>query len=39
MLIFAGMSPFSANGELKGSKNEWPMWLQGIADVSPHRWN
>ncbi|KAK7689976.1 hypothetical protein QCA50_006616 [Cerrena zonata] len=32
VLIFAGASPFSGQGELKGSKNEWPMWLQDIPD-------
>ncbi|EKM48376.1 uncharacterized protein PHACADRAFT_54951, partial [Phanerochaete carnosa HHB-10118-sp] len=32
VLIFAGMSPFSGQGELKGSKNEWPMWPQDIPD-------
>ncbi|KAI0952793.1 hypothetical protein AcW1_007184 [Taiwanofungus camphoratus] len=29
VLIFAGASPFTVSGELKGSKNEWPMWGQG----------
>ncbi|KAI0072213.1 thiamine diphosphate-binding protein [Panus rudis PR-1116 ss-1] len=32
VLIFAGASPFSAHGEFKGSKNEWPMWVQDIPD-------
>lgn len=29
VLIFSGASPFSSQGELIGSKNEWPMWVQG----------
>ncbi len=29
VLIFAGSSPFTANGELRGSKNEFIMWIQG----------
>lgn len=29
VLIYAGASPFSSNGELKGSRNEWIMWIQG----------
>ncbi|GJE92514.1 thiamine diphosphate-binding protein [Phanerochaete sordida] len=32
VLIFAGMAPFSGQGELKGSKNEWPMWPQDVPD-------
>ncbi|KAL4249372.1 Pyruvate decarboxylase [Abortiporus biennis] len=32
VLIFAGEAPFSAYGELKGSKNEWPMWSQDVPD-------
>ncbi|KAG6808227.1 hypothetical protein H0H93_000397, partial [Arthromyces matolae] len=28
VLIYAGASPFSANKELKGGRNEWIMWLQ-----------
>ncbi|OCH92828.1 Thiamin diphosphate-binding protein [Obba rivulosa] len=32
VLIFSGASPFSAHGELKGSKNEWPMWPQDVPD-------
>ncbi|OBZ71560.1 hypothetical protein A0H81_08910 [Grifola frondosa] len=32
VLIFAGGSPFTANGELRGSKNEWIMWLQDVPD-------
>ncbi|KII90574.1 hypothetical protein PLICRDRAFT_538119 [Plicaturopsis crispa FD-325 SS-3] len=34
VLIYAGASPFSAEGELKGSRNEWIMWLQDIPDQS-----
>lgn len=30
VLIYAGASPFSSNGELPGSRNEWIMWIQGI---------
>ena len=29
VLIFSGSSPFTANGELRGSKNEFIMWIQG----------
>lgn len=29
VLIYAGASPFTTEGELKGSRNEWIMWLQG----------
>ena len=29
ILLYAGASPFTTNGELKGSRNEWIMWLQG----------
>ncbi|CAL1713751.1 unnamed protein product [Somion occarium] len=32
VLIFAGGAPFSGQGELKGSKNEWPMWPQDVPD-------
>ncbi|KAI0917671.1 hypothetical protein AcV7_004974 [Taiwanofungus camphoratus] len=32
VLIFAGASPFTVSGELKGSKNEWPMWGQDAPD-------
>ncbi|KAI0747550.1 thiamine diphosphate-binding protein [Fomes fomentarius] len=32
VLIFAGASPFTANGELHGSKNEFIMWLQDVPD-------
>lgn len=32
VLIFSGASPHSGQGELKGSKNEWPMWGQDIPD-------
>ncbi|KAH9480074.1 Benzoylformate decarboxylase [Psilocybe cubensis] len=34
VLIFAGASPFSSNGEHKGTRNEWIMWLQDIPDQS-----
>jgi acetolactate synthase-1/2/3 large subunit len=32
VLIFAGLPPFTQEGELKGSRNEFIMWLQDIAD-------
>ncbi|TBU43656.1 thiamine diphosphate-binding protein [Dichomitus squalens] len=32
VLIFAGAAPFSANGEFKGSRNEFMMWLQDAHD-------
>lgn len=33
VIIFAGMSPHSGQGEMKGSKNEWPMWPQGTLQA------
>lgn len=32
VLIFAGMSPFTQAGELKGSRNEFIHWLQDVPD-------
>ncbi|KAH8082432.1 thiamine diphosphate-binding protein [Cristinia sonorae] len=32
VIVFSGMSPQSAHGEMKGGKNEWPMWGQDIPD-------
>lgn len=32
VLIFAGLPPFTQEGELKGSRNEFIMWLQDMAD-------
>ncbi len=32
VLIFAGMSPATQEGELKGTRNEWIHWLQDVAD-------
>lgn len=32
VLIFAGMSPVTLHGELKGSRNEFAMWLQDVHD-------
>ncbi|KAH9932830.1 thiamine diphosphate-binding protein [Epithele typhae] len=32
IFIFSGGAPFSANGELRGSKNEYIMWLQDVPD-------
>lgn len=29
VLIYAGASPFSCQGEHKGGRNEWIMWMQG----------
>ena len=31
VLIYAGASPFSSEGEYKGSRNEWIMWMQGMC--------
>ncbi|KAJ3513443.1 hypothetical protein NLJ89_g2940 [Agrocybe chaxingu] len=33
VLIYAGASPFSAEREHKGSRNEWIMWIQGKCHV------
>jgi acetolactate synthase-1/2/3 large subunit len=32
MLVFAGMSPFTQNGELTGSRNEFIQWIQDVPD-------
>lgn len=32
VFIFAGLPPFTQDGELKGSRNEFIMWLQDVAD-------
>ena len=32
MLIFAGASPFTQHGELKGSRNEFIQWIQDVHD-------
>lgn len=32
MLVFAGASPFTQGGELKGSRNEFIHWLQDVRD-------
>lgn len=32
VLIFAGMTPFTQEGELKGSRNEFIHWLQDVPD-------
>ncbi|MCI4592377.1 thiamine pyrophosphate-requiring protein [Sphingobium sp. BYY-5] len=32
MLIFAGASPFTQEGELKGSRNEFIQWIQDVHD-------
>ncbi|RDB15268.1 Benzoylformate decarboxylase [Hypsizygus marmoreus] len=32
VLIYAGASPFSSENELKGTRNEWIMWLQDVPD-------
>jgi acetolactate synthase I/II/III large subunit len=31
-LIFAGLSPFTQEGELRGSRNEWVHWVQDVQD-------
>ncbi len=32
VLIFAGATPYTQEGELKGTRNEWIQWIQDIAD-------
>lgn len=32
VLIFAGLSPFTQEGELKGSRNEFIQWIQDVYD-------
>ncbi|MCT7377808.1 thiamine pyrophosphate-requiring protein [Chelativorans salis] len=32
MLVFAGASPFTQEGELKGSRNEFIQWIQDVHD-------
>ncbi|QKR99562.1 thiamine pyrophosphate-requiring protein [Sphingomonas sp. CL5.1] len=32
VLIFAGLSPFTQDGELKGSRNEFIQWIQDVYD-------
>ncbi|KAI0671221.1 thiamine diphosphate-binding protein [Trametes maxima] len=32
VLIYAGAAPQSSDNRLKGTKNEWPMWLQDVPD-------
>jgi acetolactate synthase I/II/III large subunit len=32
VLIFAGTSPFTQEGELRGSRNEFIQWIQDVAD-------
>ena len=32
VLIFAGLSPFTQEGELKGSRNEFIQWIQDVFD-------
>ncbi|KAI0823257.1 thiamine diphosphate-binding protein [Trametes gibbosa] len=32
VLIFAGAAPQSSDLRIKGTKNEWPMWLQDVPD-------
>jgi len=32
MLVFAGASPFTQNGEMKGSRNEFIQWIQDVHD-------
>src|SRR5579862_1039704 len=32
VLIFAGLSPFTQEGELKGTRNEYVQWIQDVFD-------
>jgi acetolactate synthase-1/2/3 large subunit len=32
VLLFAGLSPFTQEGELPGSRNEWVHWVQDVPD-------
>jgi acetolactate synthase-1/2/3 large subunit len=32
MMIFAGASPYTQEGELKGSRNEFIQWIQDVHD-------
>ncbi|KAI9464358.1 thiamine pyrophosphate enzyme, N-terminal TPP binding domain-containing protein [Boletus coccyginus] len=32
ILIYAGASPFTSEGELQGSRNEWIHWMQDVPD-------
>jgi acetolactate synthase-1/2/3 large subunit len=32
VFVFAGMSPFTQEGELKGSRNEFIQWIQDVPD-------
>jgi acetolactate synthase-1/2/3 large subunit len=32
VLLFAGTSPFTQEGELRGSRNEWVHWVQDVLD-------
>ncbi|KAH9850231.1 thiamine diphosphate-binding protein [Lenzites betulinus] len=32
VFIFAGAAPQSSDAKIKGTKNEWPMWLQDVPD-------
>ena len=32
VLIFAGLSPYTQNGELRGSRNEFIQWIQDVPD-------
>ncbi|KAI0629916.1 thiamine diphosphate-binding protein [Trametes polyzona] len=32
VFIFAGAAPQSSDQRIKGTKNEWPMWLQDVPD-------
>jgi acetolactate synthase-1/2/3 large subunit len=32
VLVFAGMSPFTQEGETKGSRNEFIQWIQDVSD-------
>lgn len=32
VLIFAGISPFTMEGEMRGSRTEWIHWMQDVPD-------
>ena len=32
VFIFAGLSPFTQEGEMRGSRNEFIQWIQDVAD-------
>jgi len=32
VMIFAGLSPFTQEGEMRGSRNEFIQWIQDVRD-------